>query len=165
MTSKSIETAIAALTEQAAADIAAYGVALKKEQQASMELYSKQRIYRSSILQNKLFDLQEEYNIKVEKRKEQLEKDIQKVHKTEDSSSDDTVQSPISPFPEGYTPPYPVDMTLSLQDRYYAVCEHYLKYPSKDAALTEIENDIFIESYLTTEYLRYLKQLIIVKLP
>lgn len=165
MPSKSIEAAIEALIKQASIDIKGYAVALKKEQQASMQQFSKQRIYRSSILQNKFFDLQEEYTIKVEKRKEQLEKDIQKVLKTEDTSNSDTTQKPMPPFPEGYTPPYPVDMSLSYQDRYYAVCNHYLKYPSKEVALAEIENDIFIEQYLTKEYLRFLIQFIMVKLP
>ena len=159
----SIQDKIENLKKEAAADIASYAELFKKEQIESMQAYSKKRIYRSSIFHNKLMELELAYQIKIEKRKEKLQQDMQKLLQSENVPEDD-VEIPTLPFPDNYIPPYPVDMTLSFQERYYALCEHYKKYPSKEAALNEIDNDIFIEKYLGFYY-TYLRQYIIVQLP
>ena len=151
-----IEQKIEELQRAAAVDIESYKQLFKEEQLHFTQEYSKKRIYRSSIFAKKLADLQQDYTIMVEKRKEKLQQEIQKLKGTEESY--------IPNFPEGYTPPYPVDMRLSLRERYYAVCDHYLTYPSKAVALAEIDNDIFIDEYLQ-DYLPYLRNFVVLKLP
>lgn len=159
----SIQEKIENLKNEAKVDIANYAKLLKKEQLKNIQLFSKKRIYRSSIFCNKLLEIEQAYQIQVEKRKEKLKQDIQKLQQSENLPEDD-VNIPDLPFPDNYIPPYPVDMTLSLQERYYALCEHYKSYPTKEAALAEIDNDIFIQEYLGFYY-TYLRQYVIVKLP
>lgn len=147
---KAVDKLISEANEESEAAKAEYEEACRSIRFRLLE----RRAYRSSILENALDALKEEYDGAVLKIQSDLDESLEALYAEEGGGG--------SPG-EGIDPddaPYEVDYTLPMRDRYVAVKNYYLGIENEAQALAALQEDEIAKDYLGTYY-DYLLQLLL----
>lgn len=154
MTQEELEKAIQKLIEEANLDSAKakeeYEEDCRKAKYSALE----RRILRSSIYENILQKLKEEYDALVLRIQKELDESLEALYAEGDTGG----ETPPDINPDDA--PYEVDYTLPMRDRYVIVKNYYLGYDDMAQALADYEADKIAKDYLGTYY-DYLLQLLL----
>lgn len=154
MTAEELEKAVQKLIEEANAESAAVKTRYEKDCLQAQYDALKRRTFRSSILENILAALKEEYDAQVLRIQTDLDESLEALYAEGDTGGE---------TPPGIDPgeaPYEVDYTLSMRDRYVIVKNYYLDYDDMAQALADFGADAIAKDYLGTYY-EYLYQLLL----